>query len=91
MNKYFEDTTIAYWMIKVILNCNSINLTELTAHVVSFLVTGWIPFKVTTHAPHPPSKHINLVPVRWAWLRIKVFNVVVIGTVFGETNVVNNN
>ena len=39
------------------------------------------------HAPHPPSKHINLVPFKFACSRIKVFNEVSIGTLDGETEI----
>ena len=65
-------------------------ITEFTAHDVLSFVTGWTPFAVTMHAPHPPSKHINFVPERLAWFRINSFKVVSIDTVVGETAKIND-
>lgn len=61
-------------------------LTEFTAHVLRCLVTGCSPRKVTMQTPHPPSRHINLVPVSWAFVRRKVLSDVSTGTVDEFTN-----
>lgn len=37
------------------------------------------------HTPHPPSKHINLVPCNSACVRMNVFNDVSTGIVGGDT------
>lgn len=62
-------------------------ITEFTAHDFCILVTGWIEFTFTMHAPHPPSEHINFVPLSSALVRINVFKLVFAGTVdeFTET------
>lgn len=57
------------------------SLTELTAHVLSSFVTGCTPFTVTMQAPQPPSEHINLVPLNWAFVLMNVFKLVSMGTV----------
>lgn len=59
---------------------NFVKQTELTAQDLSLPVAGCRSVKVTMHAPHPPSKHINLVPVNLAYVRINVLSVVSIGT-----------
>ena len=46
---------------------------ELIAIIFPFLSA------VTMQAPHPPSLHINFVPVKWAYSRKNVFNVVAAG------------
>lgn len=53
------------------MKCRS--LTEFTENVCSCLETGCIPFMVTRHAPHPPSRHINLVPLSFALFRMNEF------------------
>lgn len=64
-------------------------ITEFTAHIFSCLVTGCIPFTLTIHAPHPPSEHINFVPLSWAFVRINVFKLVSIGTMVEFTEMGN--
>lgn len=61
--------------------------TELAAHVAGSFVTGLIPFTVTMHAPHPPSKHMNFVPRKLAWVRMYVFKEVSTGTVDALTEI----
>lgn len=39
-------------------------LTEFTANVTVSLVMGSVNCTHTTHAPHPPSKHMLFVPVK---------------------------
>jgi len=46
-------------------------VTELTAFVISSPVAGSFVFSVTTQAPQPPSRHMDLVPLRFAVSRIK--------------------
>lgn len=65
-------------------------ITELTAHDFFSLVTGWIDCTVTMQAPHPPSEHINFVPLSSALVRINVFKVVSTGTVDELTKVIDN-
>lgn len=57
------------------------SFTEFTAQVFSSFVTGWVPVTDTTQAPQPPSKHMNFVPLSSAFVRMKVFKLVSIGTV----------
>lgn len=60
---------------------NKTIITEFTAHDLFSLVTGWAAFTLTIQAPHPPSEHINLVPLSSALVRMNVFKLVSTGTV----------
>lgn len=59
--------------------------TALTAIVRDSPDAVSMPEIFTMQAPHPPSKHINLVPVKRAWLRMNTSRLVSIGTSFGVT------
>ena len=62
-----------------------IKLTEFMEKVSIRLVTKFGALTATTQTPHPPSKHINFVPVNLAYSRMYVLSVVSLGTTSGST------